>query len=71
MNKTLTRGWHFFLIADYYLAALLLIAAGYLKINSPGVGEVLEAFWKLKLLSADQILTIARAQPGLKYPLAS
>lgn len=60
-NKTIFRTT---IIANYYLAALLLIIAGILKTIHPAVSDLLQALFEQGLLSFDAVLTVSRFQPG-------
>ena len=59
----------YLVIADYYLAALLLVWAGVSKITTPGVGDLLEALLNQHLLNVDQLVFISRWYPPLEILL--
>lgn len=61
----------FLLVADYYLAALLLVWAGVVKLRSPGVGDLLESLLEQEILSVDQLIFIARWYPPLEIILGA
>jgi hypothetical protein len=58
--------FHLLVIADYYLAALLLVWAGLSKISSPGVGDLLEALLEQQVISIGQLVFISRWFPALE-----
>ena len=53
-------------IIDYYLAALLLVAAGVNKIITPGVGDLLETLLEQDIITLDQLLLLSRWYPPLE-----
>lgn len=57
------------IIADYYLAALLLVWAGVSKITSPGVGDLLESLLDQKMITIGQLVFISRWYPPLEIVL--
>lgn len=60
----------FFIIFDYYLAALLLLWAGISKLTTPAVGDLLETLLEHEVLTIDQLVFIARWFPPLEITLA-
>ena len=58
-TKTRKSIWQRLLIADFYLAALLLLIAGVLKSMRPGVSELLESLLEQGILSLSLILTLS------------
>ena len=65
------RWWRRLIVFDYYLAVVLLLAAGLIKLVRPGgVGELLQSLWEQGFLSLDAMLAIARWQPWGEIALA-
>ncbi|MBI4791388.1 MAG: hypothetical protein HY789_01290 [Deltaproteobacteria bacterium] len=53
-------------IIDYYLAALLLVAAGVSKIITPGVGDLLETLLEQEIITLDQLIFLSRWYPPIE-----
>lgn len=60
----------FFIIFDYYLAAILLLWAGISKLANPGVGDLLESLLEHNVLTIDQLIFISRWFPPVEIILA-
>lgn len=54
------------LVVNYYLAALLILVAGFIKVFEPGVAGILNTLYERGLLEFEVILTISRVQPWLE-----
>jgi hypothetical protein len=68
-KKVFSRLWYWLVIANYYLAAALLLIAGVLKLDSPAVGELMEAILEKEIIDIEIIMTISRAQPFFEIAL--
>jgi hypothetical protein len=55
--------WMRIIVADYYLAAILLVAAGVIKIADPAVGDILNTLVDREFLSLQQMVLLYRIQP--------
>ena len=64
------RVWQRLIVADFYLAALLLLIAGVAKAMRPGVSELLENLLEQGLLSLPLTLFVARWQAGFEIIFA-
>ena len=64
------RWWRLFVAADYYLAALLLLVAGCLKLRQPEVSELLQTLLEQELFPLSLILFAARWQAWFEIALA-
>lgn len=64
------RWWHGIVVADFYLASVLLLVAGVLKFRQPGVSELLQSLWEQGLFSLETMLAVTRWQPWLETTLA-
>ena len=54
------------LVVNYYLAALLLVVAGLIKVFEPGVAGILNTLYEREVLQFEALLTISRVQPWLE-----
>jgi hypothetical protein len=63
--------WRFLVIGNYYLAALMLVVAGWLKAAAPQVGDLLLTLYEIDFLSFQTIITISRWQPWLEIGLGT
>lgn len=57
------------IIADYYLAALLLVWAGIAKLLAAGVGDLLTSLFDERLITIDQLVFISRWYPHLEIAI--
>jgi hypothetical protein len=53
-------------VADYYLAALLLVVAGVSKIITPGVGDLLATLLDREIITLNQLVFLSRWYPPLE-----
>lgn len=58
-----------FILADYHLAALLLLIAAILKLREAGVGELLAALHEQDVLNLEMVILLARWLPRLEILL--
>lgn len=65
MKKTL----RVLIIADYYLAALLLVWAGIAKLLAAGVGDLLTLLFDEHLITIEQLVFISRWYPPLEIAI--
>lgn len=56
-------------LADYHLAALLLLTAAVFKLREPGIGELLEALHEQGMLNLDMVILLVRWLPWLEILL--
>ncbi|MFH1215280.1 MAG: MauE/DoxX family redox-associated membrane protein [Pseudomonadota bacterium] len=56
----------FLVLTDYYLASVLLIWAGIVKMQDAGVGDLLESLLERHILTIDQIIFISNWSPPLE-----
>lgn len=54
------------IVLNYYLAAILLLVAGIIKIINPTVSDLLQTISELEILDFELILVISRIQPWLE-----
>ena len=59
----------FLIIADYYLASGLMLVAGSIKLQQPGVGDILEYLFNAEILSLSATMFIARFLPWFEILL--
>lgn len=59
------------IISAYYIGALLLMWAGIGKLNSPGVGDILESLFDHNTINLAQLLFISRWFPLVEIIIAS
>lgn len=64
------RWWRWLVTADFYLAVLLLLVAGLLKLRQSGVSELLQTLLELDIFPLSLILFAARWQPWFEIALA-
>ena len=53
-------------VLNYYLASILLLVAGFIKIVNPAVSDLLQTISELEILNFELILAISRIQPWLE-----
>ncbi len=58
------------LAADFYLAVLLLLIAGVLKVRQSGVSELLQSLLEQEILSISQLIFVARWQGWFEIVIA-
>ena len=64
------KWWRWLVTADFYLASLLLLVAGLLKVMRPGVSELLQSLLEQELFSLPVILFLARWQAWFEIVVA-
>jgi hypothetical protein len=63
--------WRFVVIGNYYLAALMLVVAGWFKAAAPQVSDLLLTLYEIDFLAFQTIITISRWQPWLEIGLGT
>ena len=64
-------GGRLLIVCNYYLAAILLLIAGFFKLLTPEISELLQTLYEQKILNFYTIITISHIHPWLEILLAA
>jgi len=62
--------FHFTLNINYYIASLMLLIAGILKINSDDVSEIMQILFDRGIISIQWLMTILKVLPYIEISIA-